>query len=97
MDVLDSLFGLIAWTILVAYIPICIYYAVRLATQRRMDLPFGWHDFWGLKRAILLFFPHLLTDTGNAFQKRGIRAAMWISGGVALATLAIYLLENSQG
>ncbi|MEO0851948.1 MAG: hypothetical protein AAFY15_00380 [Cyanobacteria bacterium J06648_11] len=95
MEVLGSLFALAAWVILVVNIPMCAYYTIRLANHRRTDLPRSWHDFWCLNRANLLFFPHLLTDTGKAFQKKGMRAALWILGGAVLAMLAFSLLENT--
>lgn len=93
MELVGSILAIAAFAILVVSIPTCVYFTLRLSGHRRTDLRSSWHDFWGLNRANLLFFPSLLTETGKRFQRRGMQAAAWIAVGTTLAVMSFVLLE----
>jgi len=91
MAIVGSAFAIAAGILMFVYVPICGYFTIKLSQRRRSDIPFTWHDFWGLNRANLLFFPSFLDDEGKRFQIKAIHAAKRLLVGVVLGIASLYL------
>lgn len=94
LAVIGSALAIVAGVLLFVFVPICGWFTIKLSQHRRPDLPFTWHDFWGLNRANLLFFPNFLDDEGKQFQNKAKHAAKRILVGAVLGIASFYLTGN---
>ena len=81
-----------AFIYLVVGLPTLGYCAIRLAYRRLPDIPYSWHDFWGLNRVNLIFFPQFLDDEGRTYRQHAIRSAKRVAIGAVLAIAAFFLM-----
>ena len=81
----------VAFVCILFGVPLYLINIVRM-TRHAKKAPHGWHDWWGLNRNNLLFFPAMLDEAGRRYRTlalQGLRIGLvgLIAGIIGMARL----------
>jgi hypothetical protein len=88
---LGVVLAVISFVLMLFGTPLLLYYVVRMGNYKR-DKSESWHDFFGLNRYNLIFFPARLDDRGREYRGKALYGAKLLLAGASAGVVAMILL-----
>ena len=88
---LGVILAVISFVLMLFGTPLLLYYGVRMGNHKKDDSE-SWHDFWGLNRNNLIFFPARLDETGREYRGKALYGAKLLFAGASVGVVAMILV-----